>query len=633
MSRRVSPRPLLIVAAALAAILLAAACAKTEPAATPSPGAPAPTTPAPATPPVAAPAPASPPVRAPQPLVSGGPLFYADDVAKLKGWQYMQQWHQNKLSLWTKAQYGGDAIGLIGFFSFTESSFRLLSFTALNRPSFAGMLLYTEMGRCSWVGREDFSVCKGEQARNKTTVIVPGIFQSWEQPDSLTYVFRVRKGVLWPAAPPMARTDREVTAEDIVFFLDTTKKEGIVKNNFALVKKFEAADRYTVKITMESPNADFLKNMAHTSMGIFSRECYEQKGCLDEVKTKSPGPFLVSEYETRTRLVLAKNPEFHLKGLPYVDRLTVLSVPDASNQKAAFITGRNDFFSASRVAEAEDVVKRVPGAQIHAQGGTGGVTVTLRPQLKGALSDARVRRAMTMTMDHPSLWETSIDGFSVFVPLISRDYFGEEFYMTLAQAGENYQFNPEKAKGLMVDAGYPNGFSTTLIITSSSGRFYDESLFLQAQWKKYLGIDMAIKVVDGVTFNTQFLEGTWEGLVHHGSSWIRSSWGTADDAFGQLIKGSPQNVQKLDDPLINEMYLKERGELDPVKRVKTLWEFDQYELTKVYQIRIGVGTTFTLMQPWEMNGASHETNWFTSGPAGSTWMAMHDTSKYPGGRK
>ncbi|MBM3945773.1 MAG: ABC transporter substrate-binding protein [SAR202 cluster bacterium] len=629
---------LTVVTAVLVAVFLFAACARTErtapvPPAPASAPAAAPSQTGPATTPAASPGtPTAGPAGQPRPLVVGGPPFFAEQIASQKGWQYMQRWHQGKLSLWTTAKYGGEGIGPITFFGFTESSYRLLSIPALNRPSTSGMLLYTDMGRCSWVGRDDFSVCKGEQARNKAIVVVPGILQKWEQPDPVTYVFTVRKGVLWPAAPPMARVNRELTADDVVFFLDVTRRDGIVKSNFTLVKTIDAPDRYTVRITLAEPNADFLKNMAHTSMGIFSRECYEEKGCMDEIKTKSPGPFLVTDYQPRIRLALDKNPEFYLKGLPYLDKLTVLSVPDVSTQKAAFLTGKNDFFSGSRLSETEDLLRRVPGAQVHAQGGTGGVTVTLRPQIKGPLGDVRVRRAMSMTMDHPSLWEASIDGFSLFVPLISRDYFGEEFYMTLQQAGEFYQFNPERAKALVTEAGYPQGFATSLLITSSSGRFYDESLFLQSQWKRHLGVDVSIKVVDGVTFNNQFYAGSWEGLVHHGTSWIRSAWGTADDAFAQFIKGSPQNVQGLDDRFLNEIYPRQRAELDPAKRVKLLWEADQYELTQTYQLRIGVASTFTFMQPWELNGASHETNWFTSGPAGVTWMAMHDTSKYPSGR-
>jgi peptide/nickel transport system substrate-binding protein len=620
-------------------LLLVVACAKSaeetgKPAPSPAPAAPA-AAPAPATPatPTTAAKPAAP--KEGEPLVAGGPPFFPSKVAQLKGWQIMQQYHQNKLPLWTQAKYGGDYKILFNI-AFAESqSFRLLDLLVLNRPSHAGMLLYTDMGRCSWVGRQDFSACKGEQAHNKALLIVPGIFQRWDQPDPTTYVFTVRKGVLWPAVPGvMTRTDREVTAQDIAFFLDVTRREGILKTNFLLVKAIEASDRYTVKVTMLEPHSDFIRHMAHTSMGIFPKECYEHPTCLKAgfFHSVSPGPFLLKEAETRVKLIFDKNPEFHLKGLPYVDRLSVINVTDPAALSAAFRSGQNDNISSVNLTEAEKLLRELPGTQLHAQGGIGGVTITLRPLLKGPLADVRVRRAMAMTIDHPTLWEVGNGGFTVLTPLISRDYFGEEFYMTLEQAGEWYQFNPERAKKLMAEAGYPNGFATQYVTTSTSGQHYDFGLHLQAQWKKYLGIDLKVLPVDFTSYNNQFYGGAWEGLIGTGACWIRSCWGIADDAFAQFLKGSPQNVQKLADPIIEEMYLKQRRELDPAKRVKLLWEFDQYEATQLYQIRLGVASILGMMQPWEMNGASHETAWFIA-LNGPTWLAMHDTSKYPGGKR
>ncbi|MBM3946312.1 MAG: ABC transporter substrate-binding protein [SAR202 cluster bacterium] len=501
----------------------------------------------------------------------------------------------------------------------------------LSRPSYSGMLLYTDNGRCSWVGRDDFSVCKGQYAQNKAVAVVPGILESWEQPDPTSYVFKVRKGVLWPAIPPLARPDREVTAEDIVWFLETTKDQGILKGNFSLVKSFQAIDRHTLKITMTAPNADFLKNMAHTSMGIFPKECHAEKDCLG-TKLISPGPFLMKESIPREKVIFERNPEFHLKGLPYTDRLTALHITDASVQKSAFVTSKLDSFIAQRDAEADNLLKQIPGSQLHAQGGIGGVTITWRIQLKGPLADVRVRRAMAMTMDHPTMWEASNDGFNVFTPLISRDYFGAEFYMTVDQAGDSYQYNPEAAKKLLAEAGYASGFKVPVFFSSFGGLYYDQMLFLQSQWKRHLGVDLEIKVIDSASLLNSFYAGTWEGFYNQGACWIRGCWGTADDAFQQFIKGSPQNVQKIDDPFIEDIYLKQRGEMDPAKRVKLLWEFDQYELTKLYQLRIGVATGRVIMQPWEMNGASHETMWFVA-LNGPTWQGMHDTSKYPGGKK
>jgi peptide/nickel transport system substrate-binding protein len=546
------------------------------------------------------------------------------------GWQVLQRWGYTKLPLWTKAKYGGWGVG--SQYTFVANSFKLLTVQVLNRPSMAGMLLYADSGRCSLEGCEsDFSVCNGKYARNNGYTIIPGIFQKWEQPDPLTYIFTVRKGVLWPATPPMARTDREVTAEDVVFFLTVTKREGITRSNFTLVKEFQAMDRYTVKITMTSPNADFLLNLVHTSQGIFPRECYEQKDCLGEIKSVSPGPFLVKEHEVRNKLVMERNPEFYLKGLPYWDGYIVVNITDPAALQSAFLTGQSDYWNAQSVSQAEEMLKRRPAAQVQAIGGIGAVTGALRPQYTGALADVRVRRAMAMTMDHRSMWQAGYEGFSLLTPLIGRQYFGDDFYMPIEQAGENYQLNPEKAKQLMIEAGYPNGFSTLVTTTASSGYSYDYVLFLQSQWKKYLGIDLKIVVSDFATVTLNYQKGAWEGCLGTTCCWIPQCWATADDVFAQFIQGSPLNVQKVNDPKIDQMYLQQRGELDPAKRAKLLWEFDEYERQMVYEFRTGFCSYIGFMQPWEMNGASHGTMYFTA-YNGPTWLGMHDVAKYPSGR-
>ena len=159
------------------------------------------------------------------PKIPGGPPFYDDEIAKYKGSEILQRFHANKMSLWTKAVYGGT--GITSNVANVQNSFRILTVLSTSHGGYMGLFFYLDMGRCSYVGRDaDFSICKGQRSEPEDMVIVPGIFQKWEQPDPATYIFQVRKGVLWPATPPMARSNREVTAEDIAFYMNVVRKEG-----------------------------------------------------------------------------------------------------------------------------------------------------------------------------------------------------------------------------------------------------------------------------------------------------------------------------------------------------------------------------------------------------------------------
>ncbi|MSQ11278.1 MAG: ABC transporter substrate-binding protein [Dehalococcoidia bacterium] len=557
----------------------------------------------------------------------GAPPFYRDEIAKYKGWQAFQKYHHTTLPLWTKAKYGGHHITY--FYFLVPQTFRLYDTQVLNRTDVAGMMLYVDSGRCSLLGREgQYDTCNGKYSHNDGYELVPGIFEKWEQPTLTSYIFHMRKGVLWPSTPPMARTDREVTADDMVWWLQTTKDGGIMAPNYVLVDAFEALDRYTVKITMKLPDADFLLSLAHTSQGIFSRECFEEKDCLGAVKSVSPGPFLVKQHELSQKLVLEKNPEFYLKGLPYYDLITVLNMSDPIAINSAFITAQIDDGFPITTEEAVATVGRVKGAYLQLGMGHGAVSGVMRPAFKGPLADVRVRRALTMTMDPLQMWEASDGGVHMFSPLVSRHYFGEGFFYTKEQMGEWYQFNPERAKQLLVEAGFPNGFSLKLNTLGLSWYGSGIALHLQQNWKKYLGIDLKVLTNDFVAWSTAYSESSWDGLLDQMCCWIPSCWGTADDAFAQFVTGSVQNVQKINDPIIEDLNRRQRSELDPAKRNLLLYEFEKYELDNVLQLRTGGCPIYITFQPWEMNGASHGTMYFQA-LNGPTWLGMHDTS-HPG---
>ena len=616
-------------------VLFLIACSKAEKAVAPAPAAqPAQAAPSPAAAPapVAKPAPAAPATTPPALTASevfasrqvpGGPKVDPAAWEKDKGLQTILKYHATKLPLWTKAKYGGEMTFALNWTPST--ALNPVRFFSLQRNAYYGMLLYYDHGRCSMQGRdENFSVCKGQQASNDTVVLVPGIIQRWEQPDPLTYVFHIRKGVLWSAVPPMLRTDREVTSQDVVWYWDLIRREGILRDNFALVNALEAPDRYTVKVTMQSPHADFLRNLGVSALGFFPKECYDENDCLG-TKLVTAGPWTMKESVARQKVVFERNPEFFLKGLPYVDRWTWINITDPSAQKSAFTTGQAASYRASSETEALSVAKTVPGSQIHLQACTECMW-GFRPRLQGPLADARVRRAMMLALDLPASWQLVTEGVGSVPTVVPRDMygFGKAFYLTLDQAGPWYQYNPEKAKQLLLEAGYPNGFKTKIVTTTASGSTAEYNLYAQQMWKRNLNIDVDIQVADGLTVGALRDERKWEGMLNAGC-WIPTCWSDGDSAFLQMLKGSRQNFQDLDDPVINDLYLKQRGELDPAKRVALLWQFEQHDLNMIYLMRLNVLITYDLMQPYEMNGASHGVNYYWS--LGSAWLTMVDPEK------
>ncbi|MBM3947098.1 MAG: hypothetical protein FJ315_06855, partial [SAR202 cluster bacterium] len=194
-------------------------------------------------------------------------------------------------------------------------------------------------------------------------------------------------------------------------------------------------------------------------------------------------------------------------------------------------------------------------------------------------------------------------------------------------AGPNYQFNPEKAKQLMKEAGYPDGFSIPLTTYLTSGSWNDMAITIQANWKRYLNVDLQFKVVDFSSYSQSQTEKTWDGILQQ-LAWNIMWWGDQEMAIGHFTKGQFLNLQNVDDPVAVELFPKVRSEMDPAKRTAMLWQWEEREREMLYTLRVAILTNFHLLQPWELNGAPHEVAWFSS-INGPTWTGMHDTTKEP----
>ncbi|KFE36254.1 ABC transporter substrate-binding protein [Thioclava atlantica] len=306
-----------------------------------------------------------------------------------------------------------------------------------------------------------------------TTELRPGLAESYEiSDDGKTFTFHLRKGVKF-------HNGREMTAEDVKYSLDrvtTPATQSPGAGFFGSIKGYDAmadgsatslegvtvVDPYTVQIELSRPDATFLHVMALNFSSVVPKEEVEKYGTDFGKHPVGTGAFKLSDWTIGQQLVLTKNADYWRDGVPYLDQITFevgqepivallrlqkgeVDVPGDGIPPAKFneVMGNPD--------EASHVVV---GGQLH----TGYITLNVE---MAPFDKVEVRQAINMAINKDRIVQM-INGRATpatqplppSMPGYTKDYAG-------------YAFDPEKAKAMLAEAGYPDGFETELYVMNT----------------------------------------------------------------------------------------------------------------------------------------------------------------------
>ncbi len=260
--------------------------------------------------------------------------------------------------------------------------------------------------------------------------------------DSLVWTINLRQGVEFHDGTPLTA---EVAQWNLLRFRDEASFGFLLQQ----ITDVEVVDEHTIRITLDEPFAPLLAHLGHSMTGFLSPAAVEA-GLDYPVGT---GPFKYVEWIPGTELVLEKNPNYWGEG-PYLDQLVFLPIPEGGTRVMMLLTGEID---ATTVVPVDDVaiVEDEPGVQNVIMPGLGHQYVGLNCQ-RGPLADPLVRQALNYAVDKDEFVDFVWGGFAEVADApIAPGVFGYN------KVGP-YPYDPEKAKDLLAEAGYPDGFSTTL---------------------------------------------------------------------------------------------------------------------------------------------------------------------------
>jgi peptide/nickel transport system substrate-binding protein len=340
----------------------------------------------------------------------------------------------------------------------------------------------------------------------------PALAESWElAEDQVTWTFHLRRGVKFSDGSPL-------TAEDVVFSIERTR-DKINKNLVATIKEAVAVDDHTVKIITNAPDAILLNSLARNK--VLSKAYVTKVGDaeVDQVPMGT-GPYKLVEWIREDHVTMVPN-EHYWGPKPSITDVTFRPITNAATRTAALLTGEVDIIGDvpvqdfDRVSKTEGIetVSR-PGAFLIYLHVDGDREVTPAIDLpKNPMTDIRVRQAISLAIDRELITRVALNGSGYPTGQMVTE--GLRGYLPGRPVPE---YNPEKAKALLKEAGYEKGFKVKL--DAPNGRYVNDAQVAQAlasQLSK-VGIEIDLNLLPKSVFFDYVRPGDKSSLVMTGWS-------------------------------------------------------------------------------------------------------------------
>lgn len=391
---------------------------------------------------------------------------------------------------------------------------------------------------------------------NENLEIVPALAESWEaSDDGLTWTFHLREGVTF-------HNGDLLKASDVVYSLNRIKDPEIASprsGDLELIESMEAPDDNTVVLTLSEPFSPLLSKLA-LSLNVIVSEAVASANDLNEVVIGT-GPFKFVEYIPQTKMTLVKNENFwgtdaDGNQLPYLDGIEFTFYPEPTARTTAIQTGNVDFIEYVPAPDVE-ILQADPEVEV-----VGGLATNFRSLYINAavapFDNVLVRQAVAYAIDEQAIVEVALFGTggvaadgttlpsSAFYGIDSSPYIGRDV---------------EKAKELLAEAGYADGFEFDLYVTSTYDFLRTPAEIIQANLAD-IGITANIVAEDWTVYLPKVLEGDF-------TTTILGNSGLADPddyLYNVFHTGSSDNFSNFSNAEIDALLDQGRQASDPDER-------------------------------------------------------------------
>ena len=479
----------------------------------------------------------------------------------------------------------------------------------LTRPMY---LTHEELAEGDWTksgaGSAELDFLRAEMTVFTTGTLVPCLAESWEIQDQFNATINIRPGVTWQNKPPM--NGRELTAEDVAFsidrwwHLDTAYAAAYFDEASGMrPTDVKAVDKYTVtfKIPAGKMNS-MIPNVLDWNFQ-WPKDSIELYGDQTDWKNSGgTGPFIITDVVPGSAYTMDRNPNYWRKHplypedtMPYLDTVKFLVIEDLSTQLAALRTGKIDWIQEVKIEDAESLALTNPELQFKRYMPANWPTMVMRidnPDVP--YYDKNVRHALQLAVNREEIKNDLYKGeASIYEwPVFSYGAFKRartEMEDLPASTQDLFKYNPTKAKELLAEAGYPNGFKTSVVARASDV----DMLSIISQYWAAIGVDLEIDVKEIGVYRSILSGRNHDEMIMHNRG------GTQIQTLDCWNPKGYQNLSFIDTPETTEIFDTVYTDWLDFDTIGTAWQkFGPYILDMADVIVPPVSYVRTLWQPW-----------------------------------
>lgn len=342
----------------------------------------------------------------------------------------------------------------------------------------------------------------------KTTEVVPGLAESWEtSEDGLTWTFKLRKNIQFHDGTPF---NAEAVVYNFERWMDPNHPEhkggefpyygymfgGFVGDEGHIIESVTAMDENTVQFKLKKPLGPFLSNLAMSPFGIASPAAVKKDPVKFAQNPVGTGPFKFESWKKNDSVVLVKNENFWKKGLPQLDRVIFKSIPDNAARYSALQSGGIDMMDGLNPNDV-GLIKQDSQFKLYEQPGMNVGYLAFNTGKK-PFDNSKVRQAINHAVNKEAIIKNFYAGQAI--PAVNPI---PPMMWSYNDQVQDYPYDLNKAKQLLKEAGYPDGFEIEFYAMTEPRPYMPNGKkiaeFIQADLAK-IGIRAKIVTYDWQTY-------------------------------------------------------------------------------------------------------------------------------------